>query len=77
MSAAATLLKSKLMAFVELFEEAARDDKMCLCGVHAAEVSALDDANRSLLRAFFTYAEALLVGALEQHEKDVAGPLSP
>lgn len=70
-------LRAKLMRFVDLFEEAAADDKLCLCGMLAAELSALDDECRSLLEAFFVNSESWLVRVLKEHKAEVASPLPP
>jgi TetR/AcrR family transcriptional regulator, transcriptional repressor for nem operon len=70
-------LRSKLMAFVDLFEEAAANDKLCLCGMLAAELSALDNECRSLLESFFKNSEAWLVAVLKAHKAEVASTLPP
>jgi TetR/AcrR family transcriptional regulator, transcriptional repressor for nem operon len=70
-------LRSKLMAFVDLFEEAAVNDRLCLCGMLAAELSALDDECRSLLQLFFKNSEAWLVAVLKAHKAEVASTLPP
>jgi TetR/AcrR family transcriptional regulator, transcriptional repressor for nem operon len=70
-------LHAKLMAFVDLFEEAAANDKLCLCGMLAAELSALDDECRSLLQSFFKRSEGWLAVVLEEHNAEVASPLPP
>lgn len=70
-------LISKLMAFVDLFEEAATDDKLCLCGMLAAEILALDKECRSLLEEFFKAAESWLVDVLNDHKADVVSSLPP
>ena len=74
-SAGESTLGLKLMAFVNLFEEAAANDKLCLCGMLAAELSALDDECRSLLERFFKHSEEWLFGVLNEHKADVANPL--
>ena len=63
------------MTFVDLFEEAAADDKLCLCGMLAAELLALDKECRSLLEEFFKAAESWLVDVLHDHKSDVASSL--
>lgn len=70
-------LRRKLMAFVDLFEEAAANDKLCLCGMLAAELSALDDECRSLLELFFKHSEAWLAGVLKEHKAEVTSMLPP
>lgn len=70
-------LQRKLSAFVDLFEEAAQDDKLCLCGMLAAEASALDEHCRGLLSGFFRQSEAWLARVLEQHRSELLHPLPP
>lgn len=70
-------LKRKLSAFVDLFEEAAQDDRLCLCGMLAAEISSLDEHCRRLLIVFFKQAEAWLAQILKQHKRELLAPLSP
>ncbi len=50
-------LRQKLVAFVEIFERATADNKLCLCGMLAAEVASLNDRNRGLLAEFFKLGE--------------------
>lgn len=68
-------LQRKLSAFTDLFEEAAQDDKLCLCGMLAAEMSSLDENCRSLLRGFFEQAEAWLAKILKQHKGELLNPM--
>jgi TetR/AcrR family transcriptional repressor of nem operon len=70
-------LRRKLLAFVGLFEEAAQDDKLCLCGMLAAEMSVLDETCRSLLRDFFKHSEDWLVRMLKRHKSELLVALSP
>ncbi len=70
-------LTRKLSAFADLFEEAAQDDKLCLCGMLAAEISSLDEHSRALLRGFFEHAEAWLVRIMERHADEWRSPLPP
>jgi len=76
-SAGKDALRAKLMAFVDLFEEAATNDRLCLCGMLAAELLALDDECRSLLEGFFENSEGWLAGVLKDHKADVTSPLPP
>ncbi len=68
-------MQRKLSAFTDLFEEAAQDDKLCLCGMLAAEMSSLDENCRSLLRGFFEQAEAWLAKILKQHKGELLNPM--
>ena len=70
-------LKRKLSAFVDLFEEAAQDDRLCLCGMLAAELSSLDEHCRSLLSGFFKQTEAWLAQILKQHTGERLNSLPP
>ena len=70
-----TTLRRKLMAFVDVFAEAGADDKLCLCGMLAAELTSLDGACRTLLEAFFRSAEAWLVGVFKRHQDELATSL--
>ena len=70
-------LKRKLSGFVDLFEQAAQDDKLCLCGMLAAEISSLDEHCRGLLSGFFKQAELWLARILEQHHGELLSPLPP
>jgi TetR/AcrR family transcriptional repressor of nem operon len=65
------------MAFVDLFEQAAAGDRVCLCGMLAAELSALDDRNRALLARFFELVEAWLVGRLKRSRDALGLKLPP
>lgn len=76
-SASGDALRGKLNSFVDIFEQAARNDKLCLCGMLAAELSALDEGCRTLLRAFFDRSEEWLVRVLNEHKAEVASPLPP
>jgi TetR/AcrR family transcriptional regulator, transcriptional repressor for nem operon len=67
----------QLMAFVDLFEEAARDDKLCLCGMLAAELASLDDTSRALLQQFFKRSEDWLRALLARHPGPLAVGLPP
>ncbi len=69
--------RSKLMAFVDLFEEAATSDKLCLCGMLAAELSALDDRSRTLLELFFKQSEDWLAKLLKTHKSELTSSLTP
>jgi TetR/AcrR family transcriptional regulator, transcriptional repressor for nem operon len=70
-------LRRKLMAFVNLFEEAAVNDRLCLCGMLAAELSSLDTACRDLLETFFKHTEGWLGQVLKHHQAELVNPLPP
>lgn len=68
-------LRRKLLAFVDLFAEAAADDRLCLCGMLAAELTSLDSDCRALLDAFFKDSEGWLAGVLKRHKNEVLAAL--
>ena len=74
-SAQSGVLRAKLMAFVDLFEEAAASDKLCLCGMLAAELFALDDRCRGLLELFFKQSEDWLAKLLKAHKAELSSSL--
>jgi TetR/AcrR family transcriptional repressor of nem operon len=71
-----TSLQAKLLGFVALFEEAAQDDKFCLCGMLAAEIASLDEASRTSLKLFFSRGEAWLARLFSQYSDYVVSPLA-
>jgi TetR/AcrR family transcriptional repressor of nem operon len=74
---AQSTLHGKLMAFVDLFEAAARDNKFCLCGMLAAELAVLDEHSRTLLKKFFQDSEDWLTELLNQHVSQLSSTLAP
>lgn len=69
-------LRKKLKAFIAIFENVAVEEKLCLCGMMAAEVEQLDDENRKLLSAFFTDTEERLVTLFTEHKDELNAELS-
>ena len=65
-------LRSKLTAFIDIFEQVAADEKLCLCGMLAAELSTLDDDCRGLLRLFFEQSENWLADLLTRHQNQLS-----
>lgn len=55
-----------LLRYVQLYEQVLVRDRMCLCGMLAAEYSTLPAAMRSELRHFFDRNEAWLAASLER-----------
>ena len=47
----------KIESFIKIFEDVVNDDKLCLCGMMAAETANLEDESRLLLLHYFTQAE--------------------
>lgn len=70
-------LRRKMKAFIGIFEDVARNKKLCLCGMMAAEVEQLDDHNRNLLEQYFKNVEKWLVKLLEDNQDDVRSELPP
>jgi TetR/AcrR family transcriptional repressor of nem operon len=73
--------KKKLRAYVRLYETVLRQDRMCLCGMLAAEHATLPSGMRARLSAFFDANESWLVDVLEAGRKSGSlsfeGPASP
>ncbi len=70
-------LKQKLDGFVAIFEEVARGDSFCLCGMLAAEVATLSEQNRQLLTEFFVAGERWLENLLSTHQEQLTSPMEP
>jgi TetR/AcrR family transcriptional repressor of nem operon len=56
----------KLRRYVGLYDSVARNDRMCLCGMLAAEYATLPAAMQAQLRQFFDMNERWLTQVLEQ-----------
>jgi len=69
-------LRRKVKAFIEIFENVAEQDKLCLCGMMASEVEQLDDDNRLLLSNYFIDTENWLVQLFNEHQDEVQTDLS-
>jgi len=63
-----------LERYVHIYGAALRDDRMCLCGMLAAEITALPRALRNALRRFFDENETWLARVLERGRR--AGSLA-
>lgn len=55
----------RLVRYVELYATVLRGDRMCLCGMLAAEFSTLPEAMQSEIRSFFDMNEAWLAAVAE------------
>ena len=66
--------RAKLEAYVDLYGEVLRGQRMCLCGILAAEYQTLPEPMRAAVIGFFDDNEAWLTGVLEQGQ--AAGTLS-
>ncbi len=58
-----------LRRYVQLYESVLVRDRMCLCGMFAAEIATLPDAMRAQLREFFDKNESWLASHLERGRK--------
>ncbi len=69
-------LEEKIIDFFTIFEEVIKENKLCLCGMMAAEVELLNDENRQLLADYFTKTEQWLVDLITQHQSEIKSSLS-
>jgi TetR/AcrR family transcriptional repressor of nem operon len=58
--------QEKLQRYVALYDSVMRDDRMCLCGIFAAEYSTLPPPMQEELRRFFDANEQWLTAVLTQ-----------
>jgi TetR/AcrR family transcriptional repressor of nem operon len=61
--------RDTLRRYVQLYEDVLVRDRMCLCGMLAAEYSTLPDPMRAELRSFFDKNESWLANHLERGRK--------
>ena len=57
---------TKLRAYAEIYSAVLRNDRMCLCGMLAADYATLPDNMKSALTRFFEANECWLAAVLEQ-----------
>lgn len=69
-------LKKRISGFIAVFESVASDNKLCLCGMLAAEVEQLSAENRQLLDLFFHKMERWLVELLSAYPDEIQCTLS-
>ena len=69
--------KKKLIEFVKIFEQVVEDDKLCLCGMMAAEVNNLQQDARELLDHFFIQAEDWLCDIFESNKNQLTIDVKP
>jgi TetR/AcrR family transcriptional regulator, transcriptional repressor for nem operon len=62
--------RTKLDACARLYTEVMRDERMCLCGMLAAEYQTLPEPMREAVLRFFDENEGWLVSVLEQGERE-------
>ena len=67
----------KIESFIKIFEEVVNDDKLCLCGMMAAEIAILQDESRELLLNYFTQAEDWLCDIFKANEKQLHLDVKP
>ncbi len=70
-------LSDTIDAFIKIFEDVVKAKKFCLCGMMAAEVAMLNDANRSLLSNYFKILENWLSVHFENHKDQIDSAYSP
>ena len=69
-------LKRKISAFIAIFEHVADEDKICLCGMVAAEVEKLSTENQLLLKAYFHNTERWLTDLFDQYSDELSSPVN-
>ncbi len=57
---------AKLERYVKLYEEVLREERLCLCGMLAAEYSTLPEPLQKEIRRFFDANETWLAGVIDQ-----------
>jgi TetR/AcrR family transcriptional repressor of nem operon len=62
--------RDKLRRYAAIYGEVLRDDRMCLCGMLAAEYGTLPEAMREEMRHYFDANERWLVGVLNQGKRE-------
>jgi TetR/AcrR family transcriptional repressor of nem operon len=62
--------RERLRRYVAIYEGVLRQDRMCLCGMLAAEFGTLPEGMRAEMRRFFDVNERWLAGVLTQGKKD-------
>jgi TetR/AcrR family transcriptional repressor of nem operon len=64
-------LIGKIEALISVFGDVLERDELCLCGMMAAELTALDSGTRLALRQFFNATEDWLRDEIETHRHEV------
>src|SRR2546421_886494 len=60
----------KLRRYAAIYEDVLRDNRMCLCGMLAAEFATLPKPMKDEMRHYFDANERWLAGVLQQGKKD-------
>lgn len=68
-------LKRKANAFMDIIEEVAQSDRLCLCGMFAAELESLTSDNRRALRVFFDAMTDWLTDQFSANEASIRSAL--
>ena len=63
-------VRDKLRRYAALYEEVLRDNRMCLCGMLAAEFGTLPKPMREDMRHFFDENERWLIGILREGRRE-------
>lgn len=79
--AANTPAPDRLLAYCDLYRRTLRDERMCLCGMLAAEYNTLSEPMRAAIVKFFdqnqNWLAALLDGGRQAGSLSFAGPVEP
>lgn len=70
-------LLGKLDALIQIFAEVLEGDDLCLCGMMAAELTALDANTQFALKHFFKVTEDWLAREIEAHRDGIRIRLAP
>lgn len=70
-------LKGKLNGFIKIFDDVVAQKDLCLCGMMASEINALDEQTQIALRRFFDLSEAWLENVFSDHQAELVSDLSP
>ncbi len=71
-SAGIPAARGRLRAYVQLYTDVLEQQRMCLCGMVAAEYATLPGPMQAALRVFFELNESWLAGLLAQGEREGA-----
>ena len=70
-------LLGKLDALIQIFDDVLEGNDLCLCGMMAAELTALDVNTHRALKHFFKVTEHWLTREIEAHRDDIGIDLAP
>lgn len=69
-------LQEKLSAYYDIIDAVALSGRFCLCGMLAAELEALTEANRNALEKFFSDMQSWLDAVLQAHQSELSTDLA-